>query len=383
MIRFLDMRRVNAPFEDETIEALRRVVESGRYLHGPETEAFEHELALATGTPMAIGVSNGLDAIRLILRALILNGRLKPGDGVIVPANTYIASVLPITEMGLRPVLVEPDERTLNLDWKLAEGAADRDPGIRAVMAVHLYGSPCWDPVIAPRLMERGLLLVEDNAQAIGATIADGRHTGALGHAAAFSFYPTKNVGALGDAGAVTTADPQLAATIRALANYGSDTRYHNIYRGYNCRLDETQAAILRIRLRSLGRISAERRARAAVMTAILRGHTHVMAPEWHSGAVWHQYVVRVPGGRRDAFRAYMLDRGIQTDIHYAVPPHLQPCYHGLAASPLHITERLAGEYVSLPIASTTLGEAVRIAHTASLFEELLPFAIQHGLAIE
>ena len=166
------------------------------------------------------------------------------------------------------------------------------------------------------------------------------------------------------------------------MANYGSDTRYHNIYRGYNCRLDETQAAILRIRLRSLGRISAERRGRAAVMTAILRGHTHVMAPEWHSGAVWHQYVVRVPGGRRDAFRAYMLDRGIQTDIHYAVPPHLQPCYHGLATSPLHITERLAGEYVSLPIASTTLGEAVRIAHTASLFEELLPFARQHGLAI-
>lgn len=368
MIPFLDMRRVNAPFEAETLEALRRVVESGWYLHGPETKAFEQELARATGTPLAIGVSNGLDAIRLIFRALILNGKLQPGDGVIVPANTYIASVLPVTEMGLRPVLVEPDEQTLNLDWRLAEETVDSDPGIRAVMAVHLYGTPCWDPVIAPRLMDRGLLMVEDNAQAIGATTAGGRHTGALGHAAAFSFYPTKNVGALGDAGAVATADEQLAGTIRALANYGTDRRYHNIHLGYNCRIDETQAATLRIRLRALGRISAGRRNRAAIMSAILRGSSNVIAPRWHPGAVWHQYVVRVPGGRRDAFREYMLEKGIQTDIHYAVPPHLQPCYPRLATAPLPVTERLAGEYVSLPIASTTLGEAAHIARTAAGF---------------
>lgn len=371
MIPFLDMKRVNAPFEAETLEALRRVAMSGRYLHGPQTKAFEQELAAAIGVPYAIGVSNGLDAIRLILRAYIINGRLQPGDGVIVPSNTYIASILPLTEMGLRAVLVEPDEQTLNLDWKLARQAIEEDDGIRAILAVHLYGAPSWDNEITPQLLNRGLLMIEDNAQAIGATITDGRHTGSLGHAAAFSFYPTKNVGALGDAGAVTTTDAQLADTIRALANYGSDTRYHNIHLGYNCRIDETQAAILRIRLRALSSISTVRRTRAMLMSALLRNPL-ITLPAPHPGAVWHQYVVRVHGGHRDAFREYMLRCGIQTDIHYAVPPHLQPCYRNsdssLTCVPLPITERLASEYVSLPIASTTLSQAAFIACTASAF---------------
>ena len=350
---FLDMKRVNAPFRAEIERALRDVVRSGRYLAGPQVKAFESELAAASGAPFVCATSNGLDALRLIFRALIEMERLKPGSEVIVPANTYIASILPLTELGLKPVLVDPDPATMNLDWKKAEAAVT--PRTGALLIVHLYGAPCWNGGVARRLAARGIWIVEDNAQAIGAkTEAFGltcqKETGALAHAAAFSFYPTKNIGALGDAGAVATIDPELDATVRALANYGSDRRYHNIYPGWNCRMDETQAAVLRIKLQAVSRIGEERRHKARIYDTLLQNPL-IVKPVQQPGHVWHQYVVR--SDRRQDFTAYLTDHGVGWDIHYAVPPHRQPCYRGLLGGPFPVTDLLASEVVSLPIAST------------------------------
>ena len=372
-IPFLDLRRANSGFESETIEALGRVVRSGRYLHGAETDAFECALAHSCKAAYAVAVSNGLDALRLIFRSYMETGRLRKGDGVIVQANTYIASVLPLTELGLRPVLVDMDNATMNLDWQLAEKAVQADSGIKAILAVHLYGSPCWHTEISPRLISRGLLMVEDNAQAIGARISDpspltgSEYTGALGHAAAYSFYPTKNVGAMGDAGAVTTNDIQLASTIKAMANYGSDRRYHNIYCGWNCRMDELQAAVLRIRLNGLKQINSRRRSMAALYSALL-DNGDIEIPAWDGGSVWHQYIVRVKRGRRDDFRRYMEQCGIGTDIHYATPPHRQPCYRNYAEISLPRTELFADECVSLPMASVSASDVAAVAMAANAF---------------
>lgn len=365
---FLDLAKVNAPYITELEEAALRVVRSGRYVGGPEVEAFEAELSSMTGAPYIIGVSNGLDALRLILRSYMVLGRLHEGDGVIVPANTYIASVLAITDAGLRPVLVEPDPTTLNLDTRKAAEAVG--PDTRAIMPVHLYGRVCWDDRLATLAREKNLIVIEDVAQAIGARattqgLNGGRMAGTLGDAGAFSFYPTKNTGALGDAGAVATADPELAHTVRALANYGSDTRYHNIYAGFNCRLDPLQAAMLRVKLPHTERENADRFARA------LAYHRTIDRPDiikpLMSPAVtdcaWHQYVVRVTGGKRDLMQRLLKAEGVGTDIHYATPPHQQPCYARLDHGPLPITERLAAEVLSLPIATgTTVEDAAEIA---------------------
>lgn len=369
MIPFIDIKRINDVYAQATTEAVNQVIASGRYLHGSQTSAFEHELAVSCGARQAVGVSNGLDAIRLIFRGYVEMGRLKPGDKVVVPANTYIASILPITELGLTPVLVEPDNSTLNLDWKAALESVKKHDA-KALMTVHLYGAPCWDNTIARWLKEHGILIVEDNAQAIGASIMqDGRRifTGHLGDAAAFSFYPTKNIGALGDAGAVTTDDENLINIVRALANYGSDRRYHNIYRGWNCRMDETQAAALRIRLADIDNITFQRRQRAAAYNALLK-NGNILLPLWQPGSVWHQYVVRVKNNLRDAFREYMKANGVATDIHYATPPHCQPCYENLLPASMPITESLAAEYVSLPIASLSLSEVAKVANIANEF---------------
>ena len=336
---------VNAPVRDALTEAAARVIASGRYIGGEENEAFERELAEYTGTAHAVGVANGLDALRLIFRAYIELGRLKPGDGVIIPANTYIATVLAVTDCGLRPVLVEPDDATMNLDTALIEQASTTD--VRAVLPVHLYGRACHDSRLVETARRHDLIVVEDNAQAIGARSAfDRRRTGSLGHAAAFSFYPTKNLGALGDAGAVTTDDAELAAAVRALANYGSDRRYHNIYRGLNSRLDPMQAALLRVKL--------------PLLTPLNTGG---------EDCVWHQYVVR--SSRRDELQAYMRQSGVATDIHYAVPPHLQPCYALLVHDPLPLTEHMAAEVLSLPVsACTSESDAAEIAEIINRFPE-------------
>lgn len=350
---FLDLADANAPYMDELREAAARVVSSGRYVGGTECELFEKELAAATGTKYAVGVSNGLDALRLILRAYIEMGEMRPGDEVIVPANTYVASVLAISDSGLKPVLVDADIDTLNIDTSLLRRAVT--PRTKAIMTVHLYGRVAWDDELEAVAREFGLKVIEDNAQAIGARYC-GRMTGSLGDAAAFSFYPTKNIGALGDAGAVTTSDERLAATVRALANYGSDRRYHNIYKGFNCRLDPMQAAVLRVKLPHIDEESRRRRELAAVYLKNVQS-TPALAmpllpadPEEH---VFHQFVVLA--ANRASLEEYLKANGVGYDIHYATPPHRQPCYAAeFAGMEFPVTDMIASRCLSLPITHTT-----------------------------
>lgn len=365
-IDFLNLKASTSPYAGRLKEAAARVIDSGRFLAGEETLLFEQELAKYLGASYAIGVSNGLDAIRLILRAWLELGWLKKGDEVIVAANTYIASILPIIELGLCPVLAPPDEEDLNLDFSMIEDFIT--PRTRAVMLVHLYGNPCWNTDICKRLHQKGILLIEDNAQAIGA-IASGkglsgsRMTGALADAAAISFYPTKNLGALGDGGAVVTSDEATARAVRALANYGSDRRYHNIYAGYNNRLDELQAAFLRVKLPILEEETTRRRDRACLYDSLIE-NPHIIKPKIFLDdrrQVWHQYVIRTD--RRDELQDFLNKRGVLTDIHYAVPPHLQPCFKGMFKDPsLILTERIADSLLSLPIANVDKSDIHTIA---------------------
>lgn len=375
---FLDLATVNAPYLDELEQAALRVVRSGRYIGGEEIDALERRIADIARTPHAVAVSNGLDALRLILRAYIEMGRLKPGDEVIVPANTYIASVLAISDAGLIPVLAEPDALTSNLDiHKAARLVGSRT---RAIMPVHLYGRVCFNEELADMATRHNLLVIEDNAQAIGAT-SDfaglyGTHaTGGLGHAAGLSFYPTKNVGALGDAGIVTTHDPELAATVRALANYGADRRYHNLYCGFNCRMDSIQAAMLMVKLRHLDEENDYRRQIASVYCSAIT-NPHISLPLFAPDCVFHQFVVHTP--HREAFTAWLDANGIGWDMHYATPPHRQPCYMQpqltnapvLPPDGLPVTERLADTCVSLPISRcTSPDDAHRIAEIINGFQ--------------
>jgi dTDP-4-amino-4,6-dideoxygalactose transaminase len=362
---FSHLADVNMPYRDEIAAALLRVLDSGRYIGGPELTEFENTLAAAMHAPYAIGVTNGLDALRLIFRAYLELGRLHPGDEVIVPANTYVASILAVTDNGLTPVFVEPDAVTLNLDTARIEAAVT--PRTRAILPVHLYGRVCWDKTIADVARRHNLIVVEDNAQAIGVEAdCDGlftsRNTGALGHAGAFSFYPTKNIGALGDGGAVVTHDAELAAAIRAIRNYGSDRQYHNIYKGLNCRLDPMKAAVLTIKLKHLHEENQLRRERAAIYNTEIVNPA-VTKPQWlpDNRHVWHQYIVRVDN--RDTFRKYLLDNGVETAVHYATPPHRQPCYSEYAGLHLPVTDEIARTVVSLPITRTTsLDDAHAIA---------------------
>lgn len=365
---FLDLATVNLPYQDAMIEAATRVIKSGRYIGGQEVEAFERNLGNMTDTPYAIGVSNGLDALRLILRGYIEIGELSEGDEVIVPGNTYIASVLAISDSGLTPVLVDADVTTMNIDTSLISQAVT--PRTRAIMTVHLYGRVAWDSVLTDTAHRHELKIIEDCAQAIGGYAPiDGlhgsRHAGGLGDAAAFSFYPTKNIGAMGDAGAVTTHDAALASAVRALANYGSDRRYHNIYRGLNCRLDPIQAAMLNVKLPYTQKENSDRFARAMAYSRTI-SHTDIVTPmlsKYVTDNVWHQYVIRVLNGKRDTLAKKLADIGIGTDIHYATPPHRQPCYKALSHADLPMTEQLADEVLSLPIGSgTSVKDAAEIA---------------------
>ena len=355
-IPFLDLGSVNKPYLEELQKAVADVIASGRYVGGPVNQEFESFLASITGTRYCVGVSNGLDALRLIFRGYLELGRLNPGDEVIVPANTYIASILAVTDCGLTPVFVEPDPDTMNLDTSRLEAALT--PRTRAVMTVHLYGRACHDSRLANFVSRHVLLLIEDNAQAIGARSAlSDAMTGSLGDAAAFSFYPTKNIGAMGDAGAVTTSDPALAEAIRALSNYGAPTRYHNIYKGLNCRLDPVQAAVLNVKLKHLDEISRARRHVADTYLQLIDNPMVQLPLPAGDDHVWHQFVVQVDN--RDAFRQFMTDNGVGTDVHYATPPHRQPCYSEYSSLQLPVTEHLASRVVSLPVSSVMTDDEI------------------------
>ncbi|MDE6007152.1 MAG: DegT/DnrJ/EryC1/StrS family aminotransferase [Muribaculaceae bacterium] len=359
MIRFLDLGKVNAAHGAEIEAAIARAVRSGWYLQGREVASFEEEYAGFIGTAKAVGVANGLDALILIFRALIESGRLSPGDEVIVPANTYIATILAITETGLTPRLVEPDPVTLQIDPLKIEEALG--PRTKALMIVHLYGRCAYNDRIADIVKKHNLILLEDNAQAHGA-FYDTRRTGSLGLAAAHSFYPGKNLGAMGDAGAVTTDDEELENIIRALANYGSQRKYVFKYQGKNSRLDEIQAALLRVKLRHLDADNNERRRVASIYYDSI-SHPDVMlppTPDMHRN-VFH--IFPVLSDRRDELQRYLKDNGVETLIHYPIPPHRQECYSEWANMSLPITESIHSRELSLPISPVlTDEEAIKVA---------------------
>lgn len=347
-IPFLDLQAINARHAAELKAAAARVVDRGWYVLGEEVKAFESEFAAWVGSPHCVGTSDGLSALVLALRGWKELGLLRDGDAVAVPANTYIASILAITENRLRPVLVEPDEDTLNLG--ATKLAAALTPEVKAVLAVHLYGQLADMPAIAKLCRERGLLLLEDAAQAHGAAV-DGVKAGAWGDAAGFSFYPGKNLGALGDAGALTCKDSKLAEMVRALRNYGSHEKYQNLVQGPNDRLDELQAAFLRVKLPHLDADNARRRAIAARYRAEIRNPA-VRLPSVRAGEgshVWHLFVIRV--AERDAVQQHLAAQGVQTMIHYPIPPHRQSAYaRELGHLSLPLTEAIHREVLSLPI---------------------------------
>lgn len=357
-VPFLDLQAINARHAAELKAATARVIDSGWYVLGEEVKAFEAEFAAWVGSPHCVGTSDGLSALILTLRGWKELGLLKDGDAVAVPANTYIASILAITENRLRPVLVEPDEDTFNLG--VAKLAAALTPDVKAVLAVHLYGQLADMPAIAQLCQERGLLLLEDAAQAHGAHV-DGIKAGAWGDAAAFSFYPGKNLGALGDAGALTCRDSKLADMVRALRNYGSHEKYKNLVQGPNDRLDEMQAAILRVKLKYIDADNARRRDIVARYRREIKA-PKVLLPSVRAGEdshVWHLFVVRVPD--RAVFQKCLLEQGVHTAIHYPFAPHQQQAYvKELGHLRMPLTEALHREVVSLPVSPTLTDEQVQ-----------------------
>jgi dTDP-4-amino-4,6-dideoxygalactose transaminase len=353
MIKFLDLKAINDSYEPDLSLAIKRVLDAGWYLQGEEVKAFEKEYAGFIGTKYCIGVANGLDALRLILKAYIITGVMAEGDEIIVPANTFIASILAITDNRLVPVLVEPDIQTYNIDPYLVEEKITKRT--KGIMLVHLYGRNAMHPEIQRIIDKYNLKLIEDNAQSQGCYY-DGKRTGSLGHVAGHSFYPGKNLGALGDAGAVTTNDEELAGIIRALGNYGSYKKYIMDYQGLNSRLDEIQAAVLRVKLKRLDADNQQRRKVADYYLKNIRnpkivlptGHIEVLSAESH---VWHLFVIRHP--ERDRLQKFLAENGIQTLIHYPIPPHKQGAYKNLNSIHLPITEIIHSKILSLPICPT------------------------------
>lgn len=343
-VPFLDLHAAYLELKPEIDAAVARVLDSGWYILGPEVDAFEAEYAAYCEAEHAIGVANGLDALHLALLAM----GVGPGDEVIVPSNTYIATWLAVSQCGATPVPVEPVEATYNIDPARIEAAIT--PATRVILPVHLYGQPAdLDPILAIA-RKHGLRVLEDAAQAHGARYK-GRRIGAHGDAVAWSFYPGKNLGALGDGGAVTTNDPELADRIRVLRNYGSRVKYVHEVKGFNSRLDSIQAAVLRVKLRVLDEWNARRRGIAQRYLAGLASSRLVLpqVPEW-AEPVWHLFVVRHP--ERDALVKRLNEAGVGTLIHYPVPPHLQAAYAemGFGVGAFPVAERMAGEVVSLPM---------------------------------
>ncbi len=370
MLQFLDLKMINSQSRAELIEACTRVIDSGWYIAGNELSRFESEFASYSGSKHCIGVANGLDALILTLRAWKKLGKLKDGDEVIAPANTYIASILAVTENNLVPVLVEPDEGSFNICPHKVKAAITART--RAILPVHLYGQLADMPALLDIAKLHNLLVLEDSAQAHGASI-EGRKAGNWGDASGFSFYPGKNLGALGDAGAVTTNDDDLAQTLRALRNYGSHEKYKNIYQGVNSRLDEIQAAMLSIKLKYLDGQTAHRRQIAQIYMegiknpAIILPLTLGTPPLTLTNHVWHLFVVRCQ--QRDALQWHLASKGVQTLIHYPIPPHQQQAYPQWNAMSFPLTERIHQQVLSLPMAPTlTVEEAAQVVEACNSF---------------
>lgn len=355
-VPFLDLHKINERHHSEIDRAVKRVMDSGWYLLGQEKECFEKEYARFIGTDQAIGVGNGLDALRLIFRAYIEMGRLSEHDEILVPANTYIASILSITDNGLKPVLIEPDITTFQIDASKIEGAIT--PRTKGILLVHLYGKNSYTDEIAEIAARHNLLVIEDNAQAHGCVTPKGRRTGSLGDAAAHSFYPGKNLGALGDAGAVTTSDPLLADTVRMLANYGSSKKYVFKYQGYNSRLDELQAAILRVKLPFLDNDN-KRRLEIALRYKNGIKNQSITTPHtsFYESNVFHIYPVLVTN--RNELAEYLKSKGIGTLTHYPIPSHKQECYAEWNGLYLPVTEEIHSKELSLPMSPVLTDDEV------------------------
>ncbi|MFA6400499.1 MAG: DegT/DnrJ/EryC1/StrS family aminotransferase [Salinivirgaceae bacterium] len=362
MIKFLDLQKINAQYANELKQAAADVIDSGWYLLGERAKQFEQDLKKYINSPNAIAVANGLDALRLILKAYLELGVMQEGDEVIVPANTYIASILAVTDNRLKPVLVEPDILTYNLDISLIEQHIT--PKTKAILVVHLYGRVCWSEVLELLAKKYHLKIIEDNAQAIGAEWK-GIKTGNLGDAAGFSFYPGKNLGALGDSGAITTKDSKLADVVRTLANYGSKVKYQNEYQGLNSRMDELQAAFLSIKLKYLDDENQRRRDIAQyyceniknpniTLPLIANCQLPIVNCKEH---VWHLFVIRCKN--RDHLQQYLTDNEIQTLIHYPIPPHKQHAFKEWNTLSFIITEQIHKEVLSIPISQVITFEEI------------------------
>ena len=365
MIKFLELKKVTDKYSAEIHEAVNRVVDSGWYLQGEENKRFEADYSNYIGTKYTVGVANGLDALNWIFRAYIEMGEMSLGDEVIVPAHTYIASILAITDNGLKPVLVEPDINTYQIDDSKIESAITERT--KAILIVHLYGRCAYTEKIGDICKKYNLKLVEDNAQAHGC-LYKGKKTGSLGDAAGHSFYPGKNLGAFGDAGAVTTNDEALADTVRSLANYGSSKKYVFKYKGRNSRLDEIQAAVLDVKLKHLDEDNAVRKQIAKYYIENIK-HSDIVVPsvpDW-DGYVFHIFAIRCP--RRDALQKYLSEHGIQTNIHYPIPPHKQACYKEWNQLSFPITEKIHNEELSLPMSpAMTMDEAKVVVDALNRF---------------
>lgn len=342
MIKFLDLHKINERYRAEINESIKRVLDSGWYLLGKEDETFEKSFAQYCGAKHAIGVANGLDALRLIIKGY----EFGEGDEIIVPANTYIASVLAITDNGCTPIFVEPDIETYNINPDLIEEKITSKT--KAIMVVHLYGQVVEMDKIWELAKKYNLKIIEDSAQAHGA-IYNEKRTGNLGDASGFSFYPGKNLGCLGDGGAVTTNDDELAQKIRALRNYGSEVKYNNLYKGYNSRLDEIQAAVLSVKLEYLDEDNEKRRKIAKFYRENIKNPSIILPKiEDEKSHVWHIFAVRTEN--RDGFQKYLKGKDIETVVHYPIPPHKQKAYSEFNDLSLPITEKIHNEVLSLPI---------------------------------
>ena len=364
MIDFLSLKKINARHQDAMLAAYKRVLDSGWFILGEEVKTFEKDFANYCGTKYCLGVANGLDALILILEAYKELGIMKNGDEVIVPSNTYIASILAVSKAGLTPVLVEPDMNTYLINPQAIEAAITSKT--RAILPVHLYGQLCDMAAINEIASKHGLQVIEDSAQSQGA-MQLGKRSGNLGDASGFSFYPGKNLGALGDAGAITTNNDALFEVLKAWRNYGSHVKYQNLYQGINSRLDEVQAAMLGIKLQTLDADNQYRRDIAQYYMDNIN-NSHIVLPGTKGQAVhtdlnhvWHVFTVRTDN--RDRFQDYLKQNGIQTVIHYPVPPHKQPAYREWEADSFPVSEQIHREIISLPISPVlTPGEYATVA---------------------